>query len=376
MTASELSRFWQHLQQPVALTEIAILLGCLGLAWLIVRLWRGRQGDVRSIWLGHHVIDGALFPVLSLGLALLAYRLFQGTLPMRVFQVAIPVLTSLAVIRITVKVLRVVFPESRTMRVIERTVSWVAWLAMVLWVTGLLPIVLAGMESVTWKVGGSVINLRDLIEGAITAVLVLILSLSLSSAIEAQLLKGATSNLSLRKMAVNALRSVLLLVGLMLALSTAGIDLTALSVFGGAIGVGLGFGLQKLAANYVSGFVILAERSLRIGDLVKGVKDGQPEEVLIYNVCDHEACYQEVGSQAISYTAGVPAVAAALLIANGTWDVGQMVNVEELDPQPFIALMNTMGIVSRIRDRDGDRLLDPAPPLSRAQRPLRRAQAR
>lgn len=269
MTASELSRFWQHLQQPVALTEIAILLGCLGLAWLIVRLWRGRQGDVRSIWLGHHVIDGALFPVLSLGLALLAYRLFQGTLPMRVFQVAIPVLTSLAVIRITVKVLRVVFPESRTMRVIERTVSWVAWLAMVLWVTGLLPIVLAGMESVTWKVGGSVINLRDLIEGAITAVLVLILSLSLSSAIESQLLKGATSNLSLRKMAVNALRSVLLLVGLMLALSTAGIDLTALSVFGGAIGVGLGFGLQKLAANYVSGFVILAERSLRIGDLVK-----------------------------------------------------------------------------------------------------------
>ena len=106
MTASELSRFWHHLQQPVALTEIAILLACLGLAWLIVRLWRGRQGDVRSIWLGHHIIDGALFPVLSLGLALLAYRLFQGVLPMLVFQVALPVLTSLAVIRMTVKVLR------------------------------------------------------------------------------------------------------------------------------------------------------------------------------------------------------------------------------------------------------------------------------
>ena len=269
MTASELSRFWHHLQQPVALTEIAILLACLGLAWLIVRLWRGRQGDVRSIWLGHHIIDGALFPVLSLGLALLAYRLFQGVLPMLVFQVALPVLTSLAVIRMTVKVLRVVFPESRTMRVIERTVSWLAWLATVLWVTGVLPIVLVGMESLTWKVGGSVINLRDLIEGAITAVLVLILSLSLSSAIESQLLKGATGNLSLRKMGVNALRSVLLLVGLMLALSTAGIDLTALSVFGGAIGVGLGFGLQKLASNYVSGFVILAERSMRIGDNVK-----------------------------------------------------------------------------------------------------------
>jgi small-conductance mechanosensitive channel len=70
-------------------------------------------------------------------------------------------------------------------------------------------------------------------------------------------------------MAANALRALLLFVGLMFALSTAGIDLTALGVLGGAIGVGIGFGLQKLAANYVSGFVILAERSMRIGDMVK-----------------------------------------------------------------------------------------------------------
>jgi small-conductance mechanosensitive channel len=72
-----------------------------------------------------------------------------------------------------------------------------------------------------------------------------------------------------RKMAANALRALLLFIGLMFALSAAGIDLTALGVLGGALGVGLGFGLQKLAANYVSGFVILAERSVRIGDMVK-----------------------------------------------------------------------------------------------------------
>ena len=94
-----------------------------------------------------------------------------------------------------------------------------------------------------------------------------------------------------------------------------------------------------------------------IGDLVRGVRDGQPEEVLIYNVRDHEACFEEVGSQAISYTAGVPAVAAAMLIANGTWDRREMVNVEELDPVPFIALMNRMGLVTRIRDAEGDRVL-------------------
>jgi len=94
-----------------------------------------------------------------------------------------------------------------------------------------------------------------------------------------------------------------------------------------------------------------------IGDVIRGVKDGKPREVLIYNVADHKEAYEEVGSQGISYTAGVPPVAAALLIAEGTWDVGTMANVEELDPKPFINLLNTMGLPSRIRDEDGDRLL-------------------
>ncbi len=94
-----------------------------------------------------------------------------------------------------------------------------------------------------------------------------------------------------------------------------------------------------------------------IGDVVKGVKDGKPVEVLIYNVADHAEAYAEVGAQGISYTAGVPPVTAALLIADGTWDVGQMANVEELDPKPFINLLNTMGLPSRIKDAQGDRAL-------------------
>lgn len=101
-----------------------------------------------------------------------------------------------------------------------------------------------------------------------------------------------------------------------------------------------------------------------IGDLVKGTKDGQAKEVMIYNTCDHEECYAEVGSQAISYTAGVPAVAAAMLIANGIWDAKRMVNVEEQDPAPFISLMNTMGLVTRIQDEQGDRILDPVQELA------------
>ncbi|WP_333867798.1 saccharopine dehydrogenase family protein [Cypionkella sp.] len=94
-----------------------------------------------------------------------------------------------------------------------------------------------------------------------------------------------------------------------------------------------------------------------IGDVVRGQKDGKATEVFIYNVADHKDAFNEVGSQGISYTAGVPPVAAALLIANGTWDLGEMANVEDLDPKPFLHLLNQMGLPSRIKDAQGDRAL-------------------
>ena len=92
-----------------------------------------------------------------------------------------------------------------------------------------------------------------------------------------------------------------------------------------------------------------------IGTLVKGLKDGNKTEVFIYNIADHKEAFNEVGSQGISYTAGVPPVAAAMLIANGTWDVGAMKNVEELDPKPFLDILNRIGLPTRIKDAKGDR---------------------
>ncbi|HEV7292941.1 MAG TPA: saccharopine dehydrogenase family protein [Devosia sp.] len=101
-----------------------------------------------------------------------------------------------------------------------------------------------------------------------------------------------------------------------------------------------------------------------IGDLVKGTKDGMAQEVFIYNISDHAENYAEVGSQAISYTAGVPPVAAAILIAQGDWDAKRMVNVEQLPARPFLDLLGEMGLPTRIRDAAGDRPLtfDEAPP--------------
>lgn len=92
-----------------------------------------------------------------------------------------------------------------------------------------------------------------------------------------------------------------------------------------------------------------------IGDLVKGTKDGKEVEVFVYNVADHKDAYNEVGSQGISYTAGVPPVAAAMLIAIGTWDTGTMVNVEELDPKPFLEILDTIGLPTRVKIGDTDK---------------------
>ena len=268
MHAGELlGEVWAGLAHRSALIELGTLVACLLLAWGIVRLTRGRGAG--GIWFGARGIDGVLFPLLALALVAVARIVLELWMPIAVLRLAVPILASLAIIRTTARVLRLAFPNSAPVRALERTLSWLVWIALVLWITDLLPIVLAQLEILHWKIGGSDVSLRSMLDGLLTALVALVLVLWLSAAIEAKLLSAKRVNMSVRKMAANATRALLLLVGVLVALSAAGIPLAALSVLGGAIGVGIGFGLQKLAANYISGFVILAERSLRIGDTVK-----------------------------------------------------------------------------------------------------------
>ena len=268
---ADLDALLQSLARPSAIAEIAVLLACLALAYGIVRsLGKHGRTHAGSIWFGERIIDGVLFPTLALGLAVVAGFALLRFIPLAVFHIGVPILTSLVIIRVGVRVLHVAFPNSPLVRVFERTLSWVVWIGLVLWITGLLPLVLDELDAVRWKIGGADVSLRRLGEGLITGIVVMLLVLWLSAAIEQRLTRNVPeSALSLRKIAANATRIGLLVVGILFALTAAGIPIAALSVFGGAIGVGIGFGLQKLAANYVSGFVILAERSLRIGDMVK-----------------------------------------------------------------------------------------------------------
>jgi small-conductance mechanosensitive channel len=257
--------------QPTVVLELVVLALCVGLAWLaVVGLRKSFDRSERSIWFGRNDLDGVLFPLVLLCLGFAARIVVDRYTHAAVLTLAVPVLVALVVIRTGVKVLQVAFAQALWVRALEQTLSWVAWVAMVMWVSGLLPMVLNELDQISWKVGGSQLSVRNILEGIISASAVLIITLWISSGIEARLLRSATGDaLSLRKAVSNATRALLLFLGLILALSIVGIDLTALSVLGGAVGVGIGFGLQKLAANYVSGFVILAERSLRIGDHVR-----------------------------------------------------------------------------------------------------------
>ena len=260
------------LSRPTTLLEAGALLGCLVVAWGLVRLMRGAQAQPGSVWFGDGVVDGVLFPLFALWLVFVArYALSEvfDVAPLALLRLALPVLVSLAVIRLLARIMQRAYPNSPAVRMVQTTVSWLVWIAVALWITGALPRLMQELDAISWKIGSTRLSMRNLIEGVLTATVVLVMALWISATLEARLLKGANADLSVRKMAANALRAVLLFIGLMFALSAAGIDLTALGVLGGALGVGIGFGLQKLAANYISGFVILAERSMRIGDVVK-----------------------------------------------------------------------------------------------------------
>ena len=280
-------------QRTTWLDALALALGAL-LAWLLVRwlgAWAARvAGQLRaarheadgagsgaagqsrlSVLFGTRQVDGALFPLFWLGLTYLermALLHWVGHAPL--LRLALPALTALLLIRSVATVLRAALPGVAAVRLLERTVSWAAWMGMLLWVSGVLPAVMRQLDTITWKMGGTQMTVTDLIEGALIAGALMLLALWASSYLEERLLRQATgATLSVRKAVAKATRAFMLFLGLMLGLSAVGIDLTALSVLGGAMGVGIGFGLQKLAASYISGFLVLAERSLRIGDLVR-----------------------------------------------------------------------------------------------------------
>jgi len=222
-----------------------------------------------SVWFGPRYFDGLMFPLLALVLSYAAKEIWIQTLHEALFKIAVPILLSLVITRLMARVLSFVFPNSVGAKVLERGARYFVWIIVLLWISGFLPWVTQELESIYISFGRTKIDLLSLVEGVLSSCLVLVLTLWVSATLERQVLARAVLDLSIRKVATNVLRVFLTFIGLLVALSAVGVDLTALSVLGGGLGVGLGLGLQKLASNYVSGFVLLLERSVRIGDQVR-----------------------------------------------------------------------------------------------------------
>jgi small-conductance mechanosensitive channel len=273
MTQHELASLWRgvvaDLGEPDLVWQSLALAACLILAKLGERMVRGRQVGAGRAWeLGHGGLKRIAFPLLALILVLLARPLAQQWIHVGLFSLALPLLSSLAVIRVVFYVLRVSFVGATWLAQFERVFALLVWAIVALHISGLLPDVIAVLESVAFNAGKQKLTLWQVLQGLAAVLVTVLVALWLSSAIEARLHAAAGLDNNLRVVLARLSRALLILLAVLIGLPMVGIDLTTLSVFGGALGVGLGFGLQKIASNYVSGFILLLDNSIRIGNII------------------------------------------------------------------------------------------------------------
>ncbi|MBK8888915.1 MAG: mechanosensitive ion channel [Dechloromonas sp.] len=261
---------------PGFLWQLLALAACLGAAWLIERWWRARhaEGTGRLKDAGSRLVF-PLSGMLLVGAMRLALALANFT-HVNLLKLAMPLLGSLALVRSVVFVLRQAFPAATWLTAWERIIATAVWGWVALYLTDLLPHVIDALEQVDFALGRQRVNLWMIAHGLFTVFLTVVVALWIAGIIEARLMRVDTLDSSLRIVGVRVAKALLTVVAIVSSLSLVGIDMTALSVFTGALGVGLGLGMQKIASNYVSGFIILLDRSIRLGNVVQvGADVGQ-----------------------------------------------------------------------------------------------------
>jgi small-conductance mechanosensitive channel len=255
------ARAWEQLCVIAALVAMGLLV-----AAAVVRYRNKNTGFGNAVW--HSLFTGITFPVVTLALAWIASLVAKSWTSGVVFKLAIPIFGSLSIIRIVARILRNLFPNSATARTLINLTSVGVWIGLVLHLVGVLLLFTTELEQVVIPIGKTKVDLLALLQGLVLVAITLLGALWLSALIESRVAK-TDLGISTRLLLSRLLRAFLLVVALLFSLSAVGIDLTVLSVFGGALGVGLGLGLQRIAANYVSGFAMLVEGSFRVGDYVR-----------------------------------------------------------------------------------------------------------
>ena len=273
-----LDQLWSDLHASDFIWQVLVLLLALGAAWwLSFRLRQqdeqkrgdvGAQSALRTF--GSGSLKRIAFPLIALLLVVILRKVLAALHweHLSLLHLAGPLLVSLALARMFAYVLRRVLPQGLFLTSFERVVTVVIWFGVILHLTGLADPVIEALEQVSIPVGKQKLDLWMLVHGTVTVGVTLLVALWIASLIESRLMAAERLDANLREVMARLAKAVLAVIALLSSLSLVGIDVTALSVFSGALAVGLGFGLQKIAANYVSGFIILLDRSIRLGNLV------------------------------------------------------------------------------------------------------------
>lgn len=266
----EVHIIWQEIlhdfNSTTVLWQVGVVVSILVLALLLGKHFQRKL----SVFEGGLVrgLQNVVFPLSAYLLFALAVYGLAGWMNVGILRLFMRLMMAMAIIRTTVYVLRYVFAPSLWLQSFEKMIAWGVWVMVALHISGLLDQLLTAMEEVTFSVGKQQLNLLLLLQGLMTVVVTMLLTLWVSRMIELRLMAASNINGNLRVILVKVIRMLAIVLALLVSLSAVGIDLTMLSVFGGALGVGLGFGLQKIASNYVSGFIILMDKSLHMGDIV------------------------------------------------------------------------------------------------------------
>ncbi|CAG2144614.1 mechanosensitive ion channel [Ralstonia mannitolilytica] len=263
---------------PRFIWQLGVLVLLLGAAWLMARsiarrLHARHVNETFALRFAWSSLERAMFPLIGWLLVLGARYALVGTMPISVFRLAAVPLFGLAVLYLGFYVLRRVLSangELHGMLVLaERVLTTLMWIGMVLYVLGVLGDVVDYLEGIRFALGGKQkVSLAALLMGVVWILVTVLVAMWFGSWLDSRITRATALDANLKVVLSRVTKAMLLLVSLLLSLSLVGIDLTVLSVFGGALGVGLGLGLQKIASNYVSGFIILLERSLKLGDQI------------------------------------------------------------------------------------------------------------
>ncbi len=265
----ELDRILQALGTPAGLADLGSVFACFGVAWWVdrrVRLGSGVESRLAKIGAGS--VNRVIFPLTALLLLLVVRSFLMRWHPPLFFSIAVPLVVALALIRLCLYALHSLFGPSRFVPISERAISFTIFGALILYYFGVLPEIGNTLAEVKLPVGKTEVSMFDLGRDSLVLILAIVASLWIAGFLEQQLMRSKTGDTNARVVVAKLFRALLLLIGVLIALSVVGIDITVLSVFGGALGVGIGLGLQKLASNYIAGFTILLDRSVRIGDMI------------------------------------------------------------------------------------------------------------